>query len=139
MSFRLRRLKVNIMNESEWRDVNPATADLPNKGRTVIIYIVAGIVLGVLAFLGTRIRPVGLAAGGFALVTGIGIFLRRQKARFKEGIALTVAGFLMLLANPRFGVVAGFAVYFLIVGAIGLVVLGIFKAIKLSWDLGKRS
>jgi asparagine N-glycosylation enzyme membrane subunit Stt3 len=127
------------MNDSEWKDVNPVTADLPNKGRTVIMLIVGGIVLGVLAFIGTRIRPVGLAAGVFALVTGIGIFLRRQKDRFKMAIALTVAGFLMLLANPRFGVVAGFAVHFLIIGAIGLVVLGIFKAIKISWDLGKRS
>jgi energy-converting hydrogenase Eha subunit C len=127
------------VSDSDWRDANPVTADLPNKGRTVIILIVGGIVLGVLAFIGTRIRPVGLAAGAFALVTGLGILLRRQKYRFKTGIALTAAGFLMLLANPRFGEVAGFAVYFLIVGAIGLVVLGIFKAVKLSWDLGKRS
>jgi uncharacterized membrane protein YhaH (DUF805 family) len=126
-------------SESEWKDANPVTADLPNKGRTAIIYIVAGLVLGILTFLGMRIRPLGLAAGVFTLVIGIGIFLRRQKARYKEGAALTVAGFLLLLANPRFGAVTAFAIYFLIIGSIGLVVLGLFKAIKISWDLGKRS
>jgi hypothetical protein len=128
------------MSDSEWKDANPVTADLPNKGRTAIIYIVSGIVLFALAFLGMRIRPVGLAAGVFILAAGIGIFIRRQKARFKEGIAFTVAGFLLLLANPRFGgVTAAIAGTALFIGAIGLVVLGIFKAIKISWDLGKRS
>ena len=127
------------MNEPEWRDANPATEDLPNKGKTVIMYVVGGLILGALALIGTRIRPVGLGAGVFGLFTGIGILLRRQKARFKMGVALTVAGFLLLLTTPRFGVVAGFAVYFLIVGALGLIVFGIFKAIKLSWDLSRRS
>ena len=128
-----------MTDESEWKDANPATADLPNKGRTVILYIVGGIVLGVLAFVGMKIRPVGLAAGTFAFITGITTLIRRRKYHFKTGIMLTAMGFLMLLANPRFGVVAGFAGYFLIVGALGLVVLGLFKAVKLCWDLGKRS
>jgi hypothetical protein len=130
------------MSDSEWKDANPVTADLPNKGRAAIIYIVAGIVLFVLTVLSKVVRPLGLAAGVFCLVTGIGILVRRQKAKFKEGIALTVAGFLMLLSYPRFGVVFGvvtaaIAGTALFIGAIGLVVLGIFKAIKISWDLGK--
>jgi hypothetical protein len=128
-----------MTNEPEWRDANPTTADLPNKGRTVILCIVGGIVLGVLAFIGMKIRPVGLAAGMFAFVSGITMLVRRRKFNTKIGVMVTVAGFLLLLANPRFGVVAGFAGYFLIVGALGLIVLGLFKAIKLSWDLGNRS
>jgi hypothetical protein len=128
-----------MTNEPEWRDANPETADLPNKGRMVILCIVGGIVLGVLAFIGMRIRPVGLAAGTFAFITGITTLIRRRKYQAKIGLVLTIAGFLMLLANPRFGIVAGLAGYFLIVGALGLVVLGLFKAVKLCWDLGKRS
>jgi len=128
-----------MTDEHEWKDVNPVTADLPNKGRTVILCIVGGIVLGVLAFVGMRIRPVGLAAGMFAFVSGITMLIRRRKVNVKISVIVTVAGFLMLLANPRFGVVAGFAGYFLIVGALGLVVLGLGKAIKLAWDLGNRS
>jgi hypothetical protein len=127
------------MNEPEWRDANPQTADLPDRGRAVIFCIVGGLVLGILAFLGLRIRPIGLAAGSFAFLIGIGMLIRRKKYNFKMSLVVTIAGFLMLLANPRFGVVAGFAGYFLITGAIGLVAFGLFKAIKLAWELGKRS
>jgi hypothetical protein len=128
-----------MTDEHEWKDVNPVTADLPNKGRTVILYIVGGIVLGVLAFVGMRIRPVGLAAGMFAFISGITMLTRRRKFNIKLGIVVTVAGFLMLIANPRFGLMAGIAGYFLIVGALVLIVLGLLKAVKLCWDLGNRS
>ena len=128
-----------MTNEPEWRDANPATADLPNKGRSVIICIVGGLAMGALTFIGMKIRVVGLAAGIFALVAGITMLIRRRRFNLKTSIIVAVAGFLMLLANPRFGYVAPFAGYFLIVGAIGLVVLGIGKAVKLSWDLGNRS
>jgi asparagine N-glycosylation enzyme membrane subunit Stt3 len=127
------------MNEPEWKDANPQTADLPDKGRAVIICIVGGLVIGILAFLGLRIRPIGLAAGTFAFITGIGMLIRRKKYNLKMSLIVTIAGFLMLLANPRFGVVAGFAGYFLITGAIGLIAFGLFKAIKLAWELGRRS
>ncbi|MDR1870082.1 MAG: hypothetical protein LBQ82_08880 [Treponema sp.] len=128
-----------MTNEPEWRDANPATEDLPNKGRTVILFIAGGIAIGVLTFIGMRVRPLGLFVGVAAFFAGISILLRRRKAIFKTGVVITVTGFLMLLTHPRFGIAASFAGYFLIVGAIGLVVLGLFKAIKLSWDLGQRS
>jgi hypothetical protein len=97
--------------------------------------------LGVLSFVGMRIRPVGLAVGGFAFFSGIGMLLRkrRQKASLKTATVITAAGFLMLAANPRFGMVAPFAGTCLITGAIGLVVFGLIKAVKLAWDLGNRS
>jgi len=130
-----------MTNEPEWRNANPETADLPNKGRAVILCLAGGLALGALSFVGMRIRPVGLAIGGFAFFTGIGMLVRarRQKAGFKTAAIITVAGFLMLAANPRFGMVAPFAGYFLITGAIGLVVFGLVKAVKLAWDLGNRS
>lgn len=130
-----------MTNEPEWRDANPETADLPNKGRTVILCLAGGIALGALGFVGMKIRPVGLAAGTFALFTGIGMLTRMRKRKTDVRIAalITAAGFFMLLANPRFGVVAGFAGYFLMTGAIGLVAMGLFKAVKLAWDLGNRS
>jgi len=132
-----------MTNEPEWRDANPATEDLPDKGRSVIVCIAGGVAMGVLTFVGMRVRPLGLAVGGFAFVSGISILMRRafrheRKTNFKLGVIVTAAGFLLLLAHPRFGIVAGFAGYFLIVGAIGLVVIGLVKAIKLSWDLGNR-
>ena len=127
------------MNEPEWKDANTETQDLPNKGRIVILYLVGGLAIGVLGFLGMRLRPFGLAVGSFAFFTGIGMLLRRrrQKYNFKIAVVVTLAGFLMLLANPRFGVVAGFAGFFVVTGGIALVALGLLKAIGLAWDLGK--
>ena len=128
-----------MSEENEWRDVNPITENLPGKGKTVILLIAGGIMLGVLTIIGMRIRPVGLGVGMFSFFSGITMLLRRRTFNFKPGLILAASGFLMLLANPRFGVVAGFAGYFLVVGAIGLVIFGLFKAIKLSWELGKLS
>ena len=132
-----------MSEESEWKDVNPVTADLPIKGRIIILLIAGGLALGILGFLGVRVRPLGLAVGAFSLFTGIGMVTRAVKRRIsaniKPGAMIAAAGFLMLLANPRFGLVASFATYFLIVGAIILVVTGISKAIKMAWDLGKRA
>jgi hypothetical protein len=126
-----------MTNEPEWRDANPSIEDLPNRGRDVIICIIGGIALGVLTIVGMRIRPLGLSFGGFAFISGVMMLVRRRKFNYKPGLIIAVSGFLMLLANPRFGVIAGFAGYFLIVGAIGLFVFGLFKAIKLAWELGK--
>ena len=130
-----------MTNEPEWRDANPETADLPGKGRTVVLCVLGGIVLGVLCMIGMRVRPFGLAVGGFAFFYGIGMLLRARsnKANAKIAVIVTAAGFLMMLAHPRFGIVTAFAGYFLITGAIGLVVTGLVKAVKLAWDLGNRS
>jgi len=126
-----------MSNESEWRDANREVENLPNKGRDIIICIAGGIVIGAIAIIGMRIRPVGLAFGSFAFFYGLMMLIRKRKLNYKPALVLAVSGFLMLLANPRFGVVAGFAGYFLVVGAIGLFVYGIFKAIKLAWEVGK--
>ena len=132
-----------MMNEPEWKDANPETSDLPNKGRAVILCLVGGLALGALSIVGMKIRPVGLVVGTFAFFSGIGALLRMrirgQKANFKIAVIITAAGFLMLAANPRFGMAAPFAGYFLITGAIGLVVFGLIKAVKLAWDLGNRA
>jgi len=130
-----------MTNEPEWRDANPETADLPNKGRTVILCLVGGLALGALSIVGMRIRPLGLAIGGFAFFSGIGMLLRkrRQKVNLKIALIITIAGFLLLATHPRFGIVVSFAGYCLITGAIGLVVFGLIKAVKLAWDLGNRS
>ena len=126
-----------MTNEPEWRDANPANDNLPNKGRSIITFIAGGLALGVITILGMRIRPLGLGVGGMAFFYGIQMLIRKRRYNFKVSLIITACGFLLLLANPRFGVVAGFAAFFCVVAAIGLVVIGLFKAIKLAWDLGK--
>jgi len=126
-----------MANEPEWKDANPETENLPNKGRNIIIFIISGIALGVLTFVGSIIKPIGLAVGGFAFFSGFMMLMRRRKLNYKPGLILAACGFLLLLTHPRAGIVAGFAATLLIILAIGLVAFGIFKAIKLAWDLGK--
>ena len=130
-----------MTNEPEWRDANPETADLPNKGRMVILYIAGGLVIGALTIIGLKMRQVGLAVGTFAFFSGIGMLFRRRKTNYnyKAAVIVTVVGFLMMLAVSSPVVVKAVVGHLLITGAIGLVVLGIGKAIKLAWDLGKRS
>ena len=126
------------MNEPEWRDANPETADLPGKGRAVIQCIAGGLALGVLCLVGMKVRVVGLAAGSFACISGLGIFLRKRKEQYKIAAILAAAGFLLLLTFSSAALVKAVAGTLLITGSIGLVVFGLFKAVKLSWDLGNR-
>jgi len=126
-----------MSNEPEWKDANPSTENLPNRGRTIILFIAGGIALGVLAIVGAVVRPVGLAVGGFTFFSGLMMLVRRKQFFYKPGLIVAVCGFLLLLANPRFGVVAGISNTLLVIGAVGLVVFGLFKAIKLAWELGK--
>ena len=127
------------MNEPEWRDVNPETADLPNKGRSAITFIACGLLLGFLTIVGLAKPVVGLAIGGFALFTGIGIFIRRQKFKYKTAAIITIAGFLMMLSYTKVPAMMVISRTLLVIGAVGLVFMGIGKALKISWDLGKRS
>ena len=128
-----------MSNEPEWKDANSQTESLPNRGRNIIQFIAGGIALGVIAYVGARIRPLGLAVGSFAFMSGLMMLVRRKTIYYKPGLIVTFCGFLLLLANPRFGIVAGFASFFAIVIAIGFVVFGLLKAIKLAWELGNFS
>ncbi|MDR2542867.1 MAG: hypothetical protein LBC80_05395 [Treponema sp.] len=126
-----------MSNEPEWRNANPSTENLPGKGKVVIQLIFGGIALLVLAIAGRVIRPLGLGVGGFAFVSGILMLLRRRQLFYKPGLIVTVCGFLLLLSTPRFGVVAGFASFFVVATALGLVVFGLINAIKLAFDVQK--
>jgi len=126
-----------MSNEPEYKDANPGTENLPNKGRNIILFVAGGLALGILGIVGMRIRFLGLAVGSFTFISGLMMLVRRRQFFYKPGLIVTLAGFLLLLANPRFGVVAAFAGYFVVLLAIGLVVFGLAKAIKLAWDVQK--
>jgi len=128
-----------MTNEPEYKDANPSTENLPGRGRLIIQLIAGGIALFVLTIVGLRIRHIGLVVGSFSFISGLVMLVRRRQFFYKPGLIVTVCGFLMLLTYQPIGVVRGFAAYFLIVGAIGLVVFGLIKAIKLAWELGKFS
>jgi len=102
------------------------------QNRFPIFLIVFGIVFHFLGFIGMRIRPFGLIIGILALIVGILIFLLKQKVNYKVAIILTITGSLMLLVNPRFGIIAPFAGYFLLLGSIGLFIFGLIKLLILK-------
>ena len=126
-----------MTNEPEYRDANPGTENLPNKGKSIIQFIAGGIALGVLGIVGARIKPLGLAVGSFTFLSGLMMLVRRKQLFYKPGLIVTLAGFLLLLTHPSFGITAAFAGTFIIILAIGLVVFGLVKAIKLAWDVQK--
>jgi len=126
-----------MSNEPEYKDANPNTENLGNKGRTAILFVAGGLALFVLTFVSARIRPVGLGIGSFTFISGLTMLVRRKQFFYKPGLIVAGCGFLLLLANPRFGIVAGFANYFLVVASIGLFIFGLAKAIKLAWDVQK--
>ncbi|MCL2410405.1 MAG: hypothetical protein FWC97_02060 [Treponema sp.] len=126
-----------MSNEPEWKDANPSSDNLQGKGRIIIQFIVGGIALFILTMVSARIRPLSLGIGGFAFMSGLMMLVRRRQLFYKPGLIVTLSGFLLLLTTPRFGVVAGFASFFLVVGAIGLFAFGLVKAIQLAWDVQK--
>ena len=124
-------------DEQEWRDATPITDNKSNKGKMIILLLAGGVALIVIAVVGRVIRPLGLAAGGFAFMSGLMMIIRRRQIFNKTALILMGCGFLLLLANPRFGIVAGFAGWLVFTVAIGLLVFGLLKAIKLAWDIGR--
>jgi len=126
-----------MSNEGEWRDATPITDNMPNKGKIIIQLITGGIALIIIAVAGRVIRPLGLIVGGFTFMSGLMMLVRRKQVFYKPGLILIGCGFLLLLANPRFGIVAGFAVWIVFTVAIGFIVFGLLKAVKLAWDIGK--
>jgi len=126
-------------NGTEWKEANPKIENLPNRGRSIVLFVVGGLALAILTIVSLRFRPVGLAVGIFSFMSGLAMLVRRKKFNYKPGLIVTLCGFFLLLTTPRFGVVAGFAGFLLVVGAIGLIVFGIFRAVKLAWEVGKFS
>ena len=126
-----------MSEEPDWKDVNPKTENLPDKGRITIQFIVGGIALLVLTIICMRFRVIGLFVGTTAFITGIRMLTRRGKHNVKFSLTVLACGFFLLLAYPSLGPLAGFSVFFLIIGAIGLIAYGLFRAIKLAWDVGK--
>jgi len=117
---------------SQVKEQNNILTLITSKNGFPIFLIVFGIVLFLLGFIGMRIRLYGLIIGILALIVGIVIFLLQQKVYNKIAVILTITGSLMLISNPRFGIIAPFAGYFLILGSVGLFIFGLIKLLILK-------
>jgi hypothetical protein len=124
------------MYDIEKRDSIPSTSSLSKLGITAIGYTAGGVFLFLLqAF--SRVPSIGIILGGIVCVIGIGSLLSKDPADRKAGTVITAAGALVLLS--RISIIAPVSGTLLVIGALGLLAMGIINAIKFFIGLKKRS
>ena len=126
------------MNDIEKRDEIPSTSTLTKLGLTAIGYSAGGIFLFILQVV-SRFRVFGLIAGAIVCLLGIGSLLSKDPADRKAGIIITTAGVLAVLSKSGIPGIMQVTGTLLVIGAVGLLALGIWSGIKFFIGLKKRS
>jgi len=126
------------MNDIERRDEIPSASKLSKLGITAIGYTAGGVFLFLLN-MAARLRGLGLVIGGVVCVVGIASLLSKDPADRKAGVVITAAGALAVLSRTNIPVITAISGTLLSIGAIGLLVLGIWNGIKFFVGLKKRS
>jgi len=126
------------MNEIEKRDEIPSASKLSKLGITAIGYTAGGIFLFLLN-IAARLRGLGLVIGGVVCIVGIASLLSKDPADRKAGVVIAAAGALTVLSKTNIPVITTISGTLLSIGAIGLLVLGIWNGIKFFIGLKKRS
>jgi len=125
-------------NEIEKKSIIPSTSSLSKFGITAIGYTAAGIFIFLLQVF-ARFRGLGLVIGGIVCLIGIGSLMSKDPADKKAGAIITAAGALALLSKLNIPVVTAISGTILSIGAIGLLVMGIWNGIKFLVGLKRRS
>jgi hypothetical protein len=107
---------------------------LAKQGVAAVGGLVGGIVLFVLRALP---NVAGIIIGGIAAVIGIGGILSKDPADKKPGAITTAAGALVILS--KLGFARRLAGPLLVIGAIGLLAVGVWNGIKFVKGLKNRS
>jgi len=126
------------MNEIEKRDEIPSASKLSKIGIAAIGYSAGGIFLFLLN-IAAKLRGLGLVVGGVVCVVGIASLLSKDPADRKAGIVITAAGALAVLSRTNIPAITAVSSTLLSIGAVGLLVLGIWNGIKFFVGLKKRS
>ena len=126
------------MNDIERRDEIPSASKLSKLGITAIGYTAGGVFLFLLN-MAARLRGLGLVIGGVVCVVGIASLLSKDPADRKAGVVITAAGALAVLSRTNIPIITAISGTLLSIGAIGLLVLGIWNGIKFFVGLKKRS
>ena len=126
------------MNDIERRDEIPSASKLSKLGITAIGYTAGGVFLFLLN-MAARLRGLGLVIGGVVCVVGIASLLSKDPADRKAGVVIAAAGALTVLSKTNIPVITTISGTLLSIGAIGLLVLGIWNGIKFFIGLKKRS
>jgi len=108
----------------------PTRSELSKQGFRAFVYTAVGAGLVVLNSIITRLPIIGPIIGVAVCVLGIGALMSKDPTDKKMGAVITAAGALALISKIRIPVLAPIAGTLLSIGAIGLIAVGIFNAVK---------
>lgn len=118
----------------------PSTTSLSKCGVAAVGYTAAGIFLSILnAITSTGFNIVGIIAGAVIAFLGIGSFFSKDPADKKAGLIITTAGILTVISKTGIPFLAGASRVLLVIGAVGLLAIGVINAVKFFRGLKKRS
>jgi hypothetical protein len=126
------------VNDIEPVESYGSTKNLAKQGVAAICMIGGGIFLFVVEFL-ARFRVMGLVIGVLTGIVGISALLSKNPADKKPGILITAAGVLVILSKTGIPVLKALAPPLLIIGALGLMVMGVWKGLQFFKGLRSRS
>ncbi|MCL2214236.1 MAG: hypothetical protein FWC06_03390 [Treponema sp.] len=128
------------MSDIMKRDEIPSAKSLTKYGVAAVGYTAAGIFLSILnTITGTGFSILGIVAGTVVFLLGISSFLSKDPADKKAGFIITAAGVLTVISKTGIPFFAGVSRTLLVIGAVGLLALGVINAVKFFRGLKKRS
>jgi hypothetical protein len=122
------------MNDIEKREEYTPTNVLAKQGVSAIGSLIGGVGL---LIAGALPPVIGIIAGAVVGVVGVGAMLSKDPDDRKPGIIAAAAGGLTILS--KIGIVRPLAGTFLAIGAIGLLVTGVWNGIKFLKGLKNRA
>jgi hypothetical protein len=127
------------MNDIEKQDKGyTPTNVLAKQGVAAVGYIAGGILTLAMQILGARFRVVGIILSVIVGGAGVSGLLSKDREDKKPGVVLAMAGALELVSLFGIPFIKPLAGTLLGIGAIGLIVMGIWKGIKFLRGLKSR-
>jgi hypothetical protein len=126
------------MNDIKPGEPYGSTGTLAKQGVAAVGMIAGGVFLFIIEAL-ARFRVVGLVMGVAAGIVGLSALLSKDPDDKKPGLIITAAGVLVILSKTGIPVLRSLAPTLLTIGAVGLLVMGIWKGIKFLMRLKSRS
>jgi hypothetical protein len=126
------------VNDIEPVEPYGSTKNLAKQGVAAFGMIGGGIFLFVMEAL-ARFRVVGLVIGVITGIVGISALLSKDPDDNKPGFIITAAGLLVILSAAKVPGLQALAPILLSIGAVGLLVMGVWKGIQFFRGLKNRS
>jgi hypothetical protein len=126
------------MNDIEPVEPYGSTKNLAKQGVAALGMIGGGIFLFVVEAL-SRFRVAGLVIGVVTGIVGISALLSKDPDDKKPGLVITAAGLLVILSKTGIPFIRSLAPVLLSIGAVGLLVMGVWKGIQFFRELKSRS